>query len=151
MGNSTKGAMRTIKFRGIREEYNPDWHDSIFKFGNLLNSNSIGEVGCDIEHYTYAKVKPETIGQFTGLNDKNGREIYEGDVVKLHYFYEALGENLGVYEAENIITAVISIAPMGVWADGSTEEESGYLLWNNGLHEDSFEVIGNIHESKELL
>lgn len=73
---------REIKFRGIREEYNPAWHQSIFKYGNLLNSNSIGEVGYDLAHYEYAKVKPETIGQFTGLLDKNGNEIYEGDLVQ---------------------------------------------------------------------
>ena len=73
---------RKIKFRGIREEYNPAWHQSIFRFGNLLNNNSIGEVGYDLSHYEYAKVKPETIGQFTGLTDKNGNEIYEGDLVQ---------------------------------------------------------------------
>lgn len=73
---------RQIKFRGIREEYNPAWHQSIFRFGNLLNNNSIGEVGYDLSHYEYAKVKPETIGQFTGLMDKNGNEIYEGDLVQ---------------------------------------------------------------------
>jgi uncharacterized phage protein (TIGR01671 family) len=73
---------RKIKFRGIREEYNPAWHQSIFRFGNLLNNNSIGEVGYDLSHYEYAKVKPETIGQFTGLVDKNGNEIYEGDLVQ---------------------------------------------------------------------
>ena len=58
---------REIKFRGIREEYNPSWHQSIFKYGNLLNNNSIGEVGYDLAHYEYAKVKPETVGQFTWL------------------------------------------------------------------------------------
>ena len=37
--------MRTIKFRGKRKEYNKDWNPSEWKYGNLLNECSIGEVG----------------------------------------------------------------------------------------------------------
>jgi len=73
---------RVIKFRGVREKYLPNVHESMFKFGNLLSSNSIGQVGCDIEHYEYAKVIPKTIGQFTGIKDRNKKEIYEGDLLK---------------------------------------------------------------------
>jgi len=89
--------------------------------------------------------------QYTGLKDKNGTPIYEGDIVKCHYFYEALGENLGVYEAEKEIIGEIDIQEMGLWIQCDTEEDSGYLLWINGLHEDSFEVIGNIYENPELI
>lgn len=100
---------------------------------------------------TYYFVDPETVGQLTGLKDKNGKEIYEGDIVKCHYFYEALGEGLGVYEAENEFIGHISFQDMGLWIESNTENNSVFLLWINGLHEESFEVIGNIHQNPELL
>lgn len=88
--------------------------------------------------------------QYTGLTDKNGKEIYENDIVKCHYFYEALGNNLGVYEAENEIIGLISIEDMGLWIECKSEYYSGYLLFFN-LHEESFEVIGNVFETPELI
>ena len=91
------------------------------------------------------------IEQFTGLKDSSGVDIYEGDICKFHIFTQELGENLGVYEGEKETTVEISISEFGIWLQGDSEENSGYALWFDGIHEESFEVIGNIHENKDLL
>ena len=63
---------RDIKFRGLSSD-GKGW-----VFGNFIHNKIDCPCIVDIEAEQY-EVKPETVGQFTGLTDKNGKEIYEGD------------------------------------------------------------------------
>ena len=100
-------------------------------------NNAIGESYC---------VLPETIGQYTGMADKNGINIFEGDILKNHFF--------GVPDEEYDEITVVEMVG-GAWiardvsyASLSPEDASENLLLYT--HSRS-EIIGNIHDNPELL
>ena len=138
--------MREILFRGKRKD-NWEWvqgdliqlHDErkfvvdnkfgacIDDKGNFINTES--PFVCE--------VIPETIGQYTGLTDKNGKKIFEGDIVKIHYDSDIWGNNREVVFEE------------GQWffKDNAKTQKSYIGAWGNSV----VEVIGNIHDNPELL
>lgn len=45
----------------------------------------------------------------TGINDINGKQVYTGQIVKMHYFYIGFGENLGAIECETFVEGVVRV------------------------------------------
>ncbi|HRP30484.1 MAG TPA: YopX family protein [Agriterribacter sp.] len=102
----------------------------------------------------------DSLMQFTGLTDKNGKEIYEGDLVKANWLVElgiteldCTGIGIVEWDENNPCFYLHLIKPYksGIQQD-MTYEETDLPIFNDGYDERySFEIIGNIYETPELL
>ena len=125
--------MREIKFRGKRLD-NGEW-----LYGSLVILNGRYFIFDDANRH---EVDPTTVGEFTGLKDKNGKEIYEGDVIRSPLSEDKTRPHRIFYHTGNA-------AFMGALVD---RKELCYLrLDQDWIYKFEKEVIGNIHDNPELL
>ena len=147
--------IREIKFRAISES-------RLMVYGNLINHGYYAEVnhdliGCGIQlksGYTERIPDNKTVGQFTGLKDKNGKEIYEGDICDFLFSPESNGY-LGSYPNSYKCKAQV------VFEDGCfklinlIKSNKNSRNWRSKIFISSgisqIEIIGNIHENPESL
>lgn len=141
--------MREILFRGKRMD-NGEW-----VYGNLVR-------GCD-EKYAYivefgnkelcrnyVNAIPETVGQYTGLTDKNGKKIFEGDMIKP--FDDEIDKMVVEFNLGQFLLCLYG--ERGYMAEYGWEESGNYGCFEAeplSSYGDDIEVIGNIHDSPELL
>lgn len=127
--------MREVLFRGKRFD-NGEWVQGVFVPDYTQTAFYITKVG-EFCH----KVGPETVGQFTGLTDKNGTMIFEGDIFKGKKI-NGVQLNYVIWFDELERAFVYGVSYKG----GFRLPLSEYTL---SIKE--FEVIGNIHDNPELL
>ena len=91
-------------------------------------------------------VEPETIGQFTGLYDKNRKEIFEGDIVSVYSDCD------GYYVEERNLRGVVMFDDKDFFDyEVSFNHIRNCCLEYLANHRDNIEVIGNIYDNPELL
>lgn len=136
--------MRTIKFRGIRKDDFELYGKREWCYGFLVPYVSRK----DEQLYLMEKVTgssvyglpvlADTIGQFTGLCDKNGRGVWEGDIVRYR--------TTDLRFKKNPKYSVLAIH----YDESTARFMAGNIYWEN-LKSDRLEVIGNIHDNPKLL
>lgn len=137
---------REIKFRGKRLD-NGEW-----VYGDLLHLVDGVYISNDNGN-NMAQVDPDTVCQFTGFTDKNGKEIYEGDVLRSDsYPYSCLEDD----ERDNYLAVVFYCEDGASFATVTAKNpESNVGGISDGICNDvsreemkQFEVVGNIHDEK---
>lgn len=142
--------MRTIKFRGKRTDTGEWAYGSLIKLdiGYVITINETTESDDSLDENNsivfsaneIAGVNPNSVGQFTGLLDRNGKEIYEGDILQLDYITTTGKHRIGLsFEVK--------------WCT----QEGCWVGWD-GFVEKTFQqtrkmfvVKGNIYDNPELI
>ena len=142
--------MRNIKFRG---KSNREWvyglllkSDKNDKYKYLIQSENERCKCCGKELVKYFITDGETIGQYTGLKDENGKEIYEGDIVLIDAYTYTEPEFSEEYLVEyNEL--------LGMWELKNLEDNKDIKTFEdlNGWYKLDIELLGNKWDNPELL
>lgn len=129
--------MREILFRGKRKDCNA-WETGYYSEYDFSDGRKHFINGFEYEVY------PETVGQFTGLTDKNGKKIFEGDIVRVCLDPEiCIGDVIWDSEIASYNIPFNNgkcVLPLDIFI---AKNKVGDKVW--------IEVIGNIHDNPELL
>lgn len=143
---------REIKFRAWVNDHWVDWIPTCKTLG-AYNASII-----DTDGYTFEEDNPFIVEQYTGLKDKNDKEIYEGDICRLIYSERGDGRKRWKKVNEDIELVefgdgYFKFSDTDEYGIGSELSFSDYGEWATagGQYKYEAEVIGNIHENPELL
>ena len=145
--------MRDIKFRAKRIDSGAWVYGDYFKTPLTdENSGTTPDAGwfflsgekrhCIGRDHVAFVVDVSTLGQFTGLKDKNGLEIYQGDVLECGY---RMGNGLLLK-----VRGQVKYADNGACFALEIPDGDGFITWSFSNYTD-FNVIGNVHQNRDLL
>ena len=132
--------MREIKFRGF-DEYHKEWVYGGYYFGTQVHEDDV-DITTKLGHCRFCHnilkdgriyfiENEKSIGQYTGLKDQNGKEIYEGDILQCDNCFKKVDFESGEW-----------------YINGEGE---GYGLYFAVMEFDIFEVVGNTYENPYLI
>jgi uncharacterized phage protein (TIGR01671 family) len=136
--------MREIKFRG-KCDYGNEWFNGFFIQSE--DSSIIIHECEDVHDMQWKVVIPETVGQFTGIKDKNGNDIYEGDILKTskNDIYTVFYQNGGFCIESNPSSFGLGSQCKSNPTESLSDMQTSSYVSNQCV------IIGNIHDNKELL
>lgn len=151
--------MREILFRG-KKQANGQW---VYGYLVPFTINTYGENfeivtkdGFNYDEldgyapsYTSAPVDPDTVGQFTGLTDRNGKMVFEGDILKIAKRCDSTGAYY--HPPLDYPVNVVAKWDLCAWTWETLCEDKRYIGFPDAWCQYVCEVIGNIHDNPELM
>lgn len=142
--------MREILFRGKRT-INGDWVYGDFVRGNERKSlrDSIFVYDSETQSFNDYEINTSTLGQYTGLTDKNGKRIWEGDILHIAKIADGIG---GYYQPPlDYPVNVVVKWDLCAWMWETLFDDKRYITFPDAWCHYECEVIGNVHDNHELL
>ena len=137
--------MRQIKFRGKSINSNQWIFGMTISFGTIKRKSS--DIFIEISEEKWSGIKTNTLGQYTGINDKNGVEIYEGDIL-LDYEIELESQQ----DISGKLPVVYDSSKCQFSVDNSFKKDGSSLVnFVEYFGIENIEVVGNIHDNPEML
>ena len=143
---------REILFRGKRVS-DGKWVEGNLFIPDLPTAPTQILIGTNVVRINY-DVIPETVGQYTGLVDKNGKKIFEGDILQyeIKFKLRRCGEGVSISRYRHVVlfgdssfcTREFKDGKLGAYLNPIDDSEFG-------IDVSDYEVIGNIHDNPELL
>lgn len=144
--------MREILFRGKRLDNGKCVYGSLIDgiYGAMPVIVTLPSVDDDFKlDFEYDHVDPATVGQYTGLKDKNGKRIWEGDILHIAKIADGIG---GYYQPPlDYPVNVVVKWDLCAWMWETLSDDKRYITFPDAWCHYECEVIGNVNDNPELL